>query len=75
MRRTYLIITLILITFVYWVLCVNTQVHISRYYELSMEGLIVLINLFGNFFLCLAYALDWEDGYKKSKPDYNRSKV
>ncbi len=74
MRKTYLIIALILITFVYWVVFINLQIHISMYYELRMEEFIILINLFGNFFLCFAYALDWEESYKKAKPDYSRSK-
>ena len=75
MRKTKLILSLILITFVYWVLFVNLQIHIVMYYELEMEGLIVMVNLLGNFYLCFAYALDWEESYKKSKiqqNDYNQ---
>ena len=66
MKKTKLILALILITFVYWVLFVNLQIHIVMYYELEMEGLLVMLNLFGNFFLCYAYALDKEFDFKNS---------
>lgn len=66
MRRTKLMLGLILITTLYWGVFVNILIHITMFYELMVFP-VVLINIFGNFFLCFAYALDWEDDFKNSQ--------